>query len=335
MADAALRRDEHDAADKLLSTAAQSSRKAQDASLVARITTKTKEAADLKTRFAAVKKAKETLAANPEDPAANPALGRFHCLVKGSWAEGLPLLAKGSDAALRERAENDLKNPGDAPGQAAIGDGWWEFGEKETAGPKEALRERAAIWYVRALPKLTGLNRSKVEKRLSEHTAALLARGTWLDCTEPKMFGRSGKPGEAVEVKGQLGYQTTTTCRDFPKGSFDGVTVRMILDPAAKARGYVMVEAGKAAFADCDTGMVGFARRDSQTVPWAPEFKEKSAKPEDCTFTILLVDGEYILYIDSMEKGRSKTTETVLKSLAFNTYYGDVKLERIKLRRLE
>jgi len=336
LADGCLRRDEYDAADKLLGTAAQSARKAQDAALIARVTAKTKEATELRGRFTAVKKARETLATNPEDGAANLLLGRFQALVKGDWTTGLPFLAKGSDAALRERAENDLKNPSAAADQAAVGDGWWDLGEKEPGATKDVLRERAAAWYARALKNLTGLNRTRVEKRLSEQTASRLTRGTWLDITDPKLFNRPGKTGESVDVKGELGYQTHTLCRGFPRGDFDAVSVHLTLDPAAKTRAYVMIEPDKAAaFADCGTGKVGFARRPDPTALWKAEFEEKSDAPESCTFTVVLADGEYVVYIDNLEKGRSKTAETALKSIGFNTYYGNVKIERLKLRRVE
>jgi hypothetical protein len=329
-----LRRDEVDVADKLLAAAAQSARKSQDAALVGRVAARTKEVGDLKARFGALKKARETLASNPDDGAANVLVGKHLCLVKGNWAEGLPLLAKGSDVAFRDRALSDLKDPAQAADQAAVGDGWWELGEKDAA--KEALRDRAALWYGRALPKLAGLSRTKTEKRLAEHHAARLARGTWLDITDPKLFSRPGKAGESVEVKGQLGFQTHTICRGFPLGDFDAVSVQLTLDPAAKTRAYVMVEPDKAAaFADCGTGTVGFARRPDQTLPWKPEFEVKSDKPDAVTIAVELAGGEYVLYVDHLEKGRSKTAETALKSIGFNTYFGDVRIEKLRLRRAE
>jgi hypothetical protein len=47
--------------------------------------------------------------------------------------------------------------------QVALGDAWWDLTEKEAKA-----KDRAAYWYQRALPGLTGLVKGKVAKRLKE-----------------------------------------------------------------------------------------------------------------------------------------------------------------------
>jgi len=75
--------------------------------------------------FERAKQANTTLAKKPDDPEANFTAGKYLCLVKGDWDKGLPLLAKGSDAKLKELAQKELAGPKDAAEQAAVGDGWW------------------------------------------------------------------------------------------------------------------------------------------------------------------------------------------------------------------
>ena len=109
----------------------------------------------------------QTLAKNPEDPAANNEVGQFLCFVKGNWEVGLKFLLKGSDPTLKALAEKEQVVPLKPADQAAIGDGWWDLAERE----KSPLRKSQIQAHVRRLyhaahPGLTTLNRMKVEKRL-------------------------------------------------------------------------------------------------------------------------------------------------------------------------
>ena len=76
----------------------------KDADLAARLKTLRTDIAE----YQRIKPMLEKLAADPADPAANLAAGRFYCFTRGDWAKGLPLLAKGSDAALRKKAADAL-----------------------------------------------------------------------------------------------------------------------------------------------------------------------------------------------------------------------------------
>jgi hypothetical protein len=107
-----------------------------------------------------------TLGRNPTDPAANLAVGKFHCFIKADWEKGLPMLALGGDLVLKGLAERDLGRPGEAEKQVALGDGWWDCADKQTGLAKAHMRQRAGHWYQQALPSLTGLAKVKVAKRL-------------------------------------------------------------------------------------------------------------------------------------------------------------------------
>jgi hypothetical protein len=158
--------EDYDAAVATLKEAEGVAEKLKNIGLVTRARAKSKEAAELKKDASGIVAARKTLAAKPDDPDAATAVGRYTCFRKGDWTAGLPLLAKGSDAALKALAAKDLADPSAVADQVTLGDGWWDLSEKESGPAREELRKRAAFWYARAAPQLTGLTKAKVEKRL-------------------------------------------------------------------------------------------------------------------------------------------------------------------------
>lgn len=128
-------------------------------------------------RLEAVKKAHRkivdsasTLLRDPNSPNANAIVGRYLCLVKNNFANGIPHLLRGNDEGLRLLAERDQSDPLEAKEQLQLGDAWWEFGE--SAGnelEKEGARERARHWYQQAVTKLPdGLGKVRAETRLKD-----------------------------------------------------------------------------------------------------------------------------------------------------------------------
>jgi len=114
------------------------------------------------------KSAFDTLKTNPMDPEANLIAGKHLCYAKDDWERGLPMLALGTDDALKALALSELKPPEAAPGQAKLGHAWWDWAEAADKPGKAAGRRRAAHWYRQALPELTGLAKLKVTKRLEQ-----------------------------------------------------------------------------------------------------------------------------------------------------------------------
>lgn len=107
---------------------------------------------------------------NPSDSEAHSAAGSALCLKAGRWAEGLPLLVKGSDSALAALAKAELSKP-DAPSDIVrLADGWWDWAESQKNALKDGAIRHAADLYQTALPDLSGLDKVKVEKRLHEAT---------------------------------------------------------------------------------------------------------------------------------------------------------------------
>jgi len=106
---------------------------------------------------------------DPAEPAANLAAGRYLCLVKGDWVKGVPMLALGSDAALKAVALMELRGADSAEQQAAIGNAWWDAAETRQSAERNTLRLRAGVWYRQAEPNLTGsLAGLKVKQRLEQ-----------------------------------------------------------------------------------------------------------------------------------------------------------------------
>jgi len=170
LADEALAREDLDTADKAAVQAAQLARRAKEIPLVSRADARVKEIGELKALTDRLRRAREALAADSKDPLANLTIGRYLCLAKAEWDQGLPHFAQSSDAALKALAARDLARPGASAEQMAVGDGWWDQGEKESGEAREACRERAAYWYERAREGLSGLNRTRIEKRLEGYS---------------------------------------------------------------------------------------------------------------------------------------------------------------------
>ena len=66
----------------------------------------------------------EKLKQSPDDPAANLAVGGYLCFRRGQWAAGLPLLAKSSDAQLKNLAKTELAQPTASDEMLKLADGW-------------------------------------------------------------------------------------------------------------------------------------------------------------------------------------------------------------------
>jgi hypothetical protein len=106
------------------------------------------------------------LRASPANPAANLVAGRYLCFYLAEWDVGLPMLRKGDDKKLKGISIRELNAPSDAPAQMAIADAWWDIAQEQRGLVQEQIQAHARKWYTSALPKLAGLDRSKVEMRL-------------------------------------------------------------------------------------------------------------------------------------------------------------------------
>jgi hypothetical protein len=105
---------------------------------------------------------------SPSDSRANLVAGRWYCFSRGDWKQGIPMLALGSDAALKAVAAKELEEAASPEAQSAVGDAWWDLAETKTGREKDSLMLRAGHWYEQARPKATGLAKARLVKRLED-----------------------------------------------------------------------------------------------------------------------------------------------------------------------
>lgn len=111
---------------------------------------------------------RDTLQTDANNPQANTEVGKFLCLIVHDWDDGLPHLAKGDDSTLRQLAEAELKGTDDPIAQAALGDLWILLSGKLSTGMRSSARARAKGWYSRAISKMSGAERMKVERKAAK-----------------------------------------------------------------------------------------------------------------------------------------------------------------------
>jgi len=132
------------------------------------VTVREKQIQELKRNREAVLHSLEVLESQPDDPAANEAVGRYYCFLKGDWQEGLSRLAAGGDDELKRIARVDLANPPLIVDRLALADDWWAASEKADSPTKEQLQLRAATWYGMIESDLAGADQLRARQRLSE-----------------------------------------------------------------------------------------------------------------------------------------------------------------------
>ena len=166
--------------------------------------------------------AQERLKTAPDDPDACLAVGRWHCFYQGDWDEGLKLLAKGSDDALKSAAAEELASaPSKADERVARGDAWWDLAEKAVGKAKIAMRRRAGHWYQEAMSDLApGLGKSRVESRLAQVANESLREAGGGSARTPKRYCGYTVFGPASAVEEIAGYTNILLDRGWlEKGS--------------------------------------------------------------------------------------------------------------------
>jgi hypothetical protein len=158
--------DKFELADTLGVTALGSVRQAGATGMAKQLRSRMEEVKQIAEGFEKVKAAATILESKPTDPEANLIVGQYECLVKNDWDKGLPMLALGSDPALKTLAVKELEGAIRPDEQVKLGDGWWALAEKEEGTAKNHLQGRAGYWYRRALPSLSGLVKDKAKKRV-------------------------------------------------------------------------------------------------------------------------------------------------------------------------
>jgi hypothetical protein len=107
---------------------------------------------------------------NPEDGEANSTVGKYFCYEAQKWDLGIPLLMHGSDVDLKALGEMEQLKPEGVAQQIELGDKWYDIGKKGRKGQPtlEGPMSRALHWYQLAQPKITGISKDRIAKRMDE-----------------------------------------------------------------------------------------------------------------------------------------------------------------------
>lgn len=107
---------------------------------------------------------------NPEDGEANSTAGKYFCFDAQKWDLGIPLLVHGSDEELKALGEMEQLKPEGVAQQIELGDKWYDIGKKGRKGQAslEGPMMRAQYWYQLAGPKITGISKDRIAKRMDE-----------------------------------------------------------------------------------------------------------------------------------------------------------------------
>ena len=157
------------AAERLSQLAVAAASKVNNEAAVDKFTARRNWASEAKDLHKSVEESLAVLEQNPGDPRANGDVGKFLCLIKEDWDNGLVILANGHDRSLKRLAEMELGDMSDAMRQLELADLWWREAESKSPGFKATLQSRAKYWYEQSLPGLPpGLVRLRVERRVEE-----------------------------------------------------------------------------------------------------------------------------------------------------------------------
>jgi hypothetical protein len=159
--------DNYDLAWRAVALADPVSRSERENSSAATVQARAAEYARLKVESMRVKAAEERLAANRANPEDYLAAGSSLCFTKAAWDRGLPLLAKSSDPTLKLLAMKEIAKPATPAAQRELADGWWAVAEKMKGAAATHIRSHAAAWYAKGLEGMSGLEKTRAEKRIA------------------------------------------------------------------------------------------------------------------------------------------------------------------------
>jgi len=167
LADCLIADDRLDDAATAVSLARNLTLRLKDTAVKAAVKAQGSEIQRLRAEAARIQPMMKRLSENPDDPAANLAVGRHLCLVREAWDKGLPHLGRGEGPlALAAQAEAAATAP---PQWLAAANAWWALAEAEAeANAKGAMARHAGDLYERARPGLEGLDLTKAEKRIAD-----------------------------------------------------------------------------------------------------------------------------------------------------------------------
>jgi WD40 repeat protein len=158
--------DHYKAAHQLGEAAVNAAKKAKSPSLVLELQKRVEEIKGIEKNFARLQGFLDRVQKDPKDAEAQLELAKYFAYQKKRWEKALPYFAHCGDKAIEPLARQDIADPKDAKDQLALADGWWDLAGTLKDTPRLALQMRAMFWYDKAMPSLSGLNRTKAQKRI-------------------------------------------------------------------------------------------------------------------------------------------------------------------------
>jgi WD40 repeat protein len=162
----AIDQDHYKAAHQLGEAIVNAAKKSSKLSLVLELQKRVEEIKGIEKGFGRVQGYLDRVQKNPDDGEANLELGKYFGYQKKRWDKALKYFASCDNDAIKQLSRRDLQDLKDAKDQLALADGWWEQAGKEKDPAKLAIQLRAMFWYDKVLPTLSGLNRTKAQKRI-------------------------------------------------------------------------------------------------------------------------------------------------------------------------
>lgn len=166
LVDAAVLVDQFQIAKEVGNHGLHAARESRQKELITKLVARSKEVEEIASEYDKAKAAMAVSRDGLTDPASCLVVGKYLCFMKDDWDQGIPLLAKGSDETLKTIATRELAGVSSTSDQVMLADSWWEVAEKEEGRAQQTIRQRAELWYRKAMPDMTGLAKDKVEKRL-------------------------------------------------------------------------------------------------------------------------------------------------------------------------
>lgn len=221
---------EYASAKELSTLAVGLARPTKDTALIQRAGFQQAKHNDLAKQWKEVEQAQRELKIDANNPQSNEVVGRFLCLTRQSWEEGLPYLAKSTAEDLRTAAAVEIEAQKDATLHAKAAALWWDTATARKK-ERELILSRSAYWYELAIPGLSGIQRLEAEQRLQQSRDVMYGRhmskivsdpangvqslGT-VDCkNEAKVTSVS--PAFNIRSSWMIALQFNTT--EFPGGS--------------------------------------------------------------------------------------------------------------------
>jgi len=112
----------------------------------------------------------------PADAKASLAVGKFLCFIKNDWANGLPLLARGSDAALKSVVNTEINGKlEDSRSQLDLGSAWWNLAAASPGEDRVLYETRARYWYQKSVTSAPAADRPALRRKLTPRIDAVPA----------------------------------------------------------------------------------------------------------------------------------------------------------------